>query len=171
MTLPPFAHDHHGKALSAHIGIIVDDEPEVRALFAEVCRRAGMQVRQAGSGYRALDLARAQVPDFIVTDIEMPDCDGLELCRRLRTDPDLHQIRIVVVSGVAAVEGEAAVAAGCDAVLEKPCHPALLVDTIRQVLALRPHYARLTHPAVSPAAGLPSRPLPRSSAGRPGRTS
>ena len=81
--------------------------------------------------------------DVIVTDIEMPECDGLELCRRLRGDPDLHHVRIVVVSGVAAVEGEAAVAAGCDAVIEKPCRPSVLVETIRLALARRP-------PGVSP---------------------
>ena len=91
----------------------------------------------------ALALAKEVSPDVIVTDIEMPECDGLELCRRLRGDPDLHHVRIVVVSGVAAVEGEAAVAAGCDAVIEKPCRPSVLVETIRLALARRP-------PGVSP---------------------
>ena len=138
MTLPQMARSPRGATPGAVTGIIVDDEAEVRALFAEVCRRAGMRVLQAETGHVALALAKAQAPDFIVTDINMPECDGLELCRRLRGDPDLHHVRIVVVSGVAAVEGEAALAAGCDAVIEKPCPPKLLVETIWQVLSLRP---------------------------------
>lgn len=119
------------------VGIVVDDEPMIRAVFSEALRRVGIQVLEAASGGSALALAQATTPDFVITDIQMPGGDGIELCRTLRGDPALNGVRIVVVSGMASTEGAAAVAAGCDAVIEKPCTPAVLVATIQRLLALR----------------------------------
>lgn len=118
-------------------GLVVDDNPEVRALLAVALRRAGFESVQAANGRAALEIAKAHRPDFVVTDLQMPEVGGIELCRLLRRDPSLSHVRIVVVSGVAATEGAAALTAGCDAVLEKPCSPMVLVATIRRLLALR----------------------------------
>jgi CheY-like chemotaxis protein len=123
--------------MAAPIGLVVDDEPMIREVFCEALRRAGIQVLEAENGSAALRIAKTTTPDFIVTDIEMPGGDGLELCRTLRGDPVLHGVRIVVVSGMASTQGAAAVAAGCNAVLEKPCTPSVLVATIKHLLAVR----------------------------------
>jgi len=119
------------------VGLVVDDEPMIRAVFSEALRRVGIQVLEAASGCSALALAQATTPDFVVTDVQMPGGDGIELCRTLRGDPALHGIRIVVVSGMASAQGASAVAAGCDALIEKPCSPAVLVATIQRLLALQ----------------------------------
>lgn len=121
----------------APVGLVVDDEPMIREVFCEALRRAGIRVLQAENGSVALRLAKSTTPDFIVTDLEMPGGGGLELCRALRDDSVLHGVRIVVVSGLAASQTVAAVAAGCDAVIEKPCKPSVLVATIQHLLALR----------------------------------
>jgi CheY-like chemotaxis protein len=114
--------------------IVIDDEPSLRALFAKVLRRAGMQVFEAESAKAALALAQTTNPDLVVTDIEMPEVDGIELCRRLRADHGSKDLRIVVVSGDASKQGADAIAAGCDAVLAKPCTPATLLKTIHHLL-------------------------------------
>ncbi len=114
--------------------IVIDDEPSIRTLFARVLRDAGMQVFEADSATAALAMAQTASPDFVVTDIGMPDVDGIELCRQLRADPELKDLRIVVVSGQASTQGAEAIAAGCDAVLAKPCSPATLLKAIRQLL-------------------------------------
>jgi CheY-like chemotaxis protein len=115
--------------------LVVDDESGVRRLFAATLRRAGMHVLEADTGKAALTLAQTAGPDLVVTDIQMPELDGLELCRRLRTDPAFKELLIVVVSGTAATQqGEALAAAGCDAILGKPCSPALLLATIQRLL-------------------------------------
>jgi len=122
--------------MKAPVGLVVDDEPMVRAVYSEALRRAGILVFEAASGSTALRLAQATTPDVVITDIQMPGGDGIELCRTLRGDPALNRVRIVVVSGMAATQGAAAVAAGCDAVIEKPCMPTVLIATIQRLLAL-----------------------------------
>jgi len=115
------------------VGLVVDDDPQVRAFLAETLRRGGMQIFVAESASEALTLAQTIEPSFVVTDVEMPGMNGLELCRQLRRSAATEKLIIVLVSG-ATTQGDAATAAGCDAVLAKPCSPALLVATIRQLL-------------------------------------
>jgi two-component system, OmpR family, response regulator len=66
------------------VGLVVDDDPHMRRLLSEALRAGGICVLEAKSGREALRLTQTAVPHFIVTDTEMPDVDGLELCRRLR---------------------------------------------------------------------------------------
>ena len=65
--------------------LIVDDEKDIRDMLSSCFRRRGYQVLSAGSGQEALDLAARQ-PDLILLDVNMPDMDGLEVCRRVRED-------------------------------------------------------------------------------------
>lgn len=127
--------------MGSPFGLVVDDDPGVRCLFAEVLRHAGLVVVEASSGNEALRLAQSPNLAFVVTDIEMPDGDGWDLCRHLRGSSRATRLPIVVVTGIPLNQFAAATAAGCDAVLEKPCSPALLVATIRQLLASTPERA------------------------------
>jgi CheY-like chemotaxis protein len=115
------------------LGLVVDDSAQIRTLFARTLGRAGMRTIEAGSGLEALELAHTSALDFVVTDIEMPDMDGLELCRRLRQLAATSMVPIVVVTG-APSQADEATAAGCDVVLLKPCSPALLLATIQRLL-------------------------------------
>ena len=120
--------------MTVSTGLVVDDDADVRSLFSDALRRGGLQVLEAESGSEALRLARTASLAFVVIDIEMPGLDGLELCRRLRRSPATAKLPIVVVSGSAVLQEDDATAAGCDVVLAKPCSPALLLATIRQLL-------------------------------------
>jgi CheY-like chemotaxis protein len=119
------------------LGLVVDDDSGVRSFFAKLLRRNGMEIREASSGWEALLMAYTTSPAFVVTDLQMPDLDGLELCRRLRRTPTTAKLLIVVVSAGAVTQRDQAIAAGCDVVLEKPCSPALLVTTIQRLLVKR----------------------------------
>lgn len=116
------------------VGLVVDDDPHMRRVLSEGLRAGGICVLEAKSGREALRLTQTAVPHFIVTDIEMPDVDGLELCRRLRKLTATSNVPIIIVSGAAASLGDDATAAGCDVVLPKPCSPALLLTTIQRLL-------------------------------------
>lgn len=126
------------------LGLVVDDDAQVRLVLAEALRRGGMQVLEATSGTEAFSVAQVSRLAFVVTDLEMPDGGGLELCRQLRAGGLTAHLPIVVVSGNAASQGDDAVAAGCDVVLPKPCSPAELVATIRRLI-------RETPPAPEPS--------------------
>jgi CheY-like chemotaxis protein len=117
--------------------LVVDDAPQVRTVFGRFLTTSGMAVTFAEDGLVALARARSGTPDLIVCDLEMPNMDGFETCRALRDDPATRDIPILVVSGSASTQARAALDAGCDAVLAKPCSRELLVETIRGLLGLR----------------------------------
>jgi CheY-like chemotaxis protein len=116
------------------VGLVVNDDVNTRRLFSEALRQVGVCVLEAKSGREALRLTQTAVPHFVVTDIEMPDVNGLELCRRLRQLTATSTVPIVVVSGAAATWRDEAAAAGCDVVLPKSCSPALLLETVQGLL-------------------------------------
>ncbi|WP_169980102.1 response regulator transcription factor [Microbispora sp. H10836] len=67
--------------------LVVDDEPVVRELLAATLRFAGYEVTSAATGSQALDTARGTPPDLVLLDVMLPDMDGFEVMRRLRTLP------------------------------------------------------------------------------------
>jgi len=117
--------------------LVVDDAPEVRQIHTRLLYGSGMEVFTAENGTVALDAARRAAPDVIVTDVDMPVMNGLDLCRQLRADAATRDVVVVVVTGDASEQAQAALNAGCDAVLGKPCSRTLLLATIRLLLERR----------------------------------
>jgi len=115
--------------------LVVDDVPDVRRLHTRLLYGSGMEVATAENGVQALDAVRRSAPDVVVTDVNMPVMDGLDLCRRLRADAATRDVVVVVVT--AEESDQTAYDAGCDAVLRKPCSRTLLLSTIRQLLERR----------------------------------
>jgi len=114
--------------------LIVDDVPDIRRLHTRYLYGSGMEVFTAENGVTALDAARRARPDVVVTDVDMPLMDGLDLCRSLRADETTRDVVVVMVTGDASDQTRAALDAGCDAVLAKPCSRILLLRTIRGLL-------------------------------------
>jgi two-component system cell cycle response regulator len=117
-----------------HQVLVVDDVAQVRELFGRFLSLAGMQPSFATNGVEGLAAARASRPDLVVCDLAMPRMDGVSLCVALRADVATRRVPIVVVTASGGPAAVAAIAAGCDAVLPKPCSGALLVATIRDLL-------------------------------------
>lgn len=78
--------------------LVVDDEPMVVDLVRGLLEAVGHSVLAALDGLAALQVAREEKPDAIVLDIMMPEMDGYEVCRRLKADPALRRIPIVIVT-------------------------------------------------------------------------
>lgn len=119
--------------MQVHRVLIVDDVAEVRQTVGAYLRQRGMEVFYAENGDVALEAARRVAPDVIVTDVDMPVMDGLEMCRRLRADPATGDLVVVAVTGEDVADE--AFKAGCDAVLQKPCSGQLLMSTIESLTA------------------------------------
>jgi len=116
--------------------LIVDDAPMFRELESLFLARSG-RVLTAASGGEALEIARRELPDVVVTDYAMPGMSGVVLCREIKADPTLRRTPVIVVAGRdAAEEHERAVRAGADDVIEKPVSRLMLIQAVNRFLRL-----------------------------------
>lgn len=101
--------------------LCVDDNDTNLYMIATVLRRAGFTVCTAKDGESGIAAARAERPDLILMDVQMPGIDGFEATRRLKAAPDTAQIPVITLSAHVAVEkAEEIRASGCDAYVTKP---------------------------------------------------
>lgn len=112
--------------------LIVDDDAMVRDSFAVVLQGAGHEIAVAADGRKGLDLHAREPFDLIVTDIVMPEMEGIEMIRRLKRDsPD---VAVIAISGGARLEPSyhlnVARALGADETLAKPIKPRDLVAAV-----------------------------------------
>lgn len=112
--------------------LVVDDEPQITRVLRTTLSSHAYHVRTAGDGDEALEIMREWTPDLIITDLAMPNMEGLELCRRIRAK---SAIPIVVLS----VRGEErtkieALDAGADDYVTKPFAPNELLARVRAML-------------------------------------
>lgn len=118
--------------------LLVDDAADNRAVYGELLRASGYRVAEAADGREAIARGRELAPDIVVMDLSLPLLDGWAAIRALKGDPRAASIPIVALSGHTRPEhARRAEEAGCDAFLRKPCPPALLLETLRELLARR----------------------------------
>jgi excisionase family DNA binding protein len=125
--------------------LVVDDDPRFLELVTEVLRHppGAYKVETAVDGYEALLRVGLSRPDVLILDLRMPDLDGLQVCRRIRSDPLLRETRILAVTGYGDEDTEtAARAAGADEFLEKPIDLRALRARIAELLGRRARDAR-----------------------------
>jgi signal transduction histidine kinase len=79
--------------------LLIDDDPQLRRVFALALRHGGYHVIEAENGVTGLELARRHLPDLILTDVHMPGGDGSTLLRDIRCDPALHDKQVVLMTG------------------------------------------------------------------------
>ena len=115
--------------------LIVDDSTSMRQMVAFALASGGYDVSQAEDGQAALELARGRRFDAVVTDVNMPRMDGIQLIRELRQLPDYRFTPLLMLTtesgGDKKQEGKAAGATGW---LVKPFDPDQLLATVRKVL-------------------------------------
>ena len=115
--------------------LVVEDQEDNRQILRDLLSSAGYEMTEAWDGEASVSAARAQRPDLILMDIQLPLMDGYEATRRIKANPELKNIPIVVVTSYALSgdDGKAR-AAGCDAYVTKPYSPRLLLAKIREFL-------------------------------------
>jgi DNA-binding response OmpR family regulator len=115
--------------------LIVDDEQPIVDLVRLTLEDEQVQVVEAPDGVRALEAARAHLPDLIFLDVQMPRLNGFEVCRRLRREPGLGKTKIVMLTAASqAADRAKGLAAGADEYLTKPFSPLKLLSLIRALL-------------------------------------
>src|SRR5437764_10739416 len=112
--------------------LVVDDEQEITLVLRSGLAKHGFDVRVAGEGQAALELFQAWTPDLVITDLSMPNMNGLKLCQRLREISDVPII-ILSVKGDEATKVEA-LDEGADDYLTKPFGMGELLARVRATL-------------------------------------
>ena len=116
--------------------LIVNDNTDQLDLMSILLKKAGYHILTANDGHAGIQLILSQRPDLVISDVNMPHIDGIELCRRIRTKFDLLMLPILLVSAERissdhAVEG---LQAGADAYLETPYDPERLIAKVARLL-------------------------------------
>jgi DNA-binding response OmpR family regulator len=115
--------------------LIIDDDVDTLKLVGLMLERQGYEIAVANNGSVGLSKASVEQPDLILLDIMMPDLDGFEVTRRLRADPALSHIPIIMFTAKTMVDDKVAgFEAGVDDYLTKPTHPAELTAHVKAVL-------------------------------------
>jgi two-component system response regulator MprA len=122
-----------------HLGgrvLIVEDDADIADVLRRSLRNEGYEVRTSADGAEALDVAAGFVPDLVVLDLGLPGLDGIEVCRRLRSDGD---VPILMLTARAETEHRVAgLDSGADDYLVKPFERQELLARIRALLRRRP---------------------------------
>lgn len=118
--------------------VVADDNPATLYATGRILESAGYAIERCSRGLAAL-AAIGPDTDVAVVDINMPDIDGIEVCRQLRSRSDTSQIAIIHLTATALQDSDRAegLEAGADAYLTHPVHPQVLLATIRTLLRAR----------------------------------
>ena len=115
--------------------LIVDDEPNIVASLEFLMRGDEYDVRVARNGEEALLLAERFRPDLVLLDVMMPRRSGFEVCRRIRENPALRDMKIVILTARGRdVEREKGLKSGANAYVTKPFSTKELMITVRDLL-------------------------------------
>lgn len=117
--------------------LIVDDQEEIRELIRLALEFDDYELHEAANGEQGWSAAQAFKPDLILLDVMMPGAlNGLQVCRRIKTDPELAHIKVVLLTARGQdADRQAGLQAGADHYLIKPFSPLELMKVIDQALA------------------------------------
>jgi len=115
--------------------LVVEDQEDLRGILRDLLTGSGYEMLEAGDGETGVAKAKADKPDLILMDIQMPVLDGYEATRQIKADPALSSMPVIAVSSFAMKgDEEKARAAGCDHYVTKPYSPIQLLKVVRGFL-------------------------------------
>jgi two-component system cell cycle response regulator DivK len=120
--------------------LIVEDDRSLRLMYREHLANSGFRTIDAHNGFQALEKAREQHPDAVVTDLAVPGMNGFEFCRALQQDADTRTIPILAITGHSEYLDDPARFrhSGIAHVLLKPCDPEAIARELRRLIETSP---------------------------------
>ena len=116
--------------------LVADDESHILHVVSLKLRNAGFEVVTAHDGQEALELASSEKPDLLITDYHMPQLSGLELCQKLKQDPNTCRIPAIMLTARGYhLEPHDTEQSGILRMLSKPFSPRQLLTTVNEMLA------------------------------------
>jgi two-component system chemotaxis response regulator CheY len=120
----------------AYTILVVEDSPTMRSLLASTIESvADVEIVETGTGFEALKLLPRHRFDLIITDINMPDINGLELVHFVKSSSDYRRIPLIIITTEGSSrDQERGLKLGADAYLVKPFRPEALQETVTRLL-------------------------------------
>ena len=116
--------------------LIIEDDRDIQNITELILADAGHAVVRANDGLSGVELATGIQPDLILMDLALPQLDGWQATRQLKTHPETHHIPIIIFTAIVQLdEGKQAMSEGCDAIIIKPFEVEDLLEVITLVLA------------------------------------
>jgi PAS domain S-box-containing protein len=127
--------------------LVVDDDPGILQMSALVLRSRGYQVLEAANGAACLQLARDKHPDVILLDVQLPDCNGMYLCKQLKADPALVGTFVVLISGglTSAEDATTGLEGGADDYIRRPIDRLEFLARIRTIVRIQQAEEQMRH--------------------------
>jgi DNA-binding response OmpR family regulator len=117
--------------------VVIDDEPFILMMVEDKLKRAGLSVVASRESVNAYEIVKRERPDLVILDWMMPEISGIEVCRRIKDDPDLSHITIFMLTAKGQEEDEAlGIKAGVAKYITKPFSPKVLLDDVLGALGL-----------------------------------
>ena len=115
--------------------LVIEDNEDNMKLITFILEKNGYSTIKAENGKMGIELALKEKPDFILLDIQLPDIDGLEVLKELRSSEINGEIPIIAITSYAmSGDRERMIEAGCNGYLEKPIDPANIMNQINKVI-------------------------------------
>ncbi|BAU63882.1 response regulator receiver protein [Stanieria sp. NIES-3757] len=114
--------------------LVVDDYADILYLFKLCLESEGYEVKQASNGKQALEMVQEINPELLVLDVMMPDTDGLEVTRQIRSQPSLSSMPILLVSANYDISQDCAYDNGANDILYKPFHLENFFDKVKNLI-------------------------------------
>jgi Response regulators consisting of a CheY-like receiver domain and a winged-helix DNA-binding domain len=117
--------------------LVVEDNLDMREVLHLYLKTEGFEVVVASDGREGLYMARAERPDLIITDLHMPNLDGITLVKELRAEPAFKDTPIIVFTAFSREDRDNAIRAGANRAVDKPAHFESLIDDVHELLEER----------------------------------
>jgi CheY-like chemotaxis protein len=115
--------------------LVVDDDPAIRAMYTEILADEGYGVQTAENGQDAIAQIHAHQTDLIMMDIMMPIMDGLTACTKIKADPEMQGVPIIIMSAGTNLRRQAEeFACLAAAIIPKPIDLDYLLDTVKRLI-------------------------------------
>ena len=116
--------------------LVVDDSPMLREMISGLLNKSGLTISVAQDGQEAKEKIAANPPDLIVLDVVMPNMNGYELCRWVKSNPSTQAVLVVLCSSKSEeFDRYWGIKQGADAYIIKPFRPGELLNTVQTLLA------------------------------------
>lgn len=115
--------------------MIVEDHPTMREAMRLVLEGEGFTIDEASDGEAALEAIRAEPPDLMFLDLNIPGTNGADVLAAMKQDPTTSDVRVIVVTATGEEGRDQAMRMGADEYFTKPFSPIALLQTVERVLA------------------------------------